>query len=224
MWKNRSVAVRAALALIGTSVCGAYAQTTVEPASPAGNKFTGGQFADAYLACVRIPDGVARLRCFDSTSATLEIETPSATGSYSWSVVDTVKDGRHENLAVLGAADAVFSDSPAAKSKATLVVRCVDKETNVYFTFGRPIEMRTSSVAYQFDGGMTARMDMDASASGSSVGLWRREQAAPFAQYLAGSRNLAVKVVISDHVSVMASFDLAGAPEALAPFKAACKY
>jgi hypothetical protein len=182
-------------------------------------------------ACAAITISADRLQCFDLLVGKHSLNAPVpaldvATGAWSVSVGKSPVDDSKRIVARLEASK-VTGGQGLGDAQAILVVRCLERELNLYLSTSEFVGMREGKTVLIRLGAQTAKQDRwTPSSDGRAVGLWGGDgkRAASLVNDLISDDppSLVIRSDIYNGPPITAQFDVTGARQALEPIIALC--
>ena len=192
--------------------------------------------SEAVSSCSGRQDPGDRLSCYDrvgtfvsGTAAPLRAASPAgpsaSTRNYAWGSRKAANpDGTPDLTIGIAAADVLDYGRFLEKPDATLVVRCSAGQASFYVSFGTRLSGKEVKGTLRVDKGTLHAISWTVSASGTSVGTWKPDDAAQRAAELVGGSSLAISIAMEDGRSIVTVFDLAGMDAVAAPLKESCRW
>lgn len=187
-----------------------------------------GGAAHAQDTCVKIDNDLDRLGCYDRTSGrTGKVETITSPGK--WSSASEASKLTDDNTITLTLdSNEVIDCGWNNGAKITLVVRCQEKKTAVYFVTG--CHMASSEyddygkIEYRIDAQKARSVDADASTDNKALGLWSGASAIPLIKQMTSGRQMVTRMTPYSESPFTATFDIVGLDEAIKPLRKECAW
>jgi len=111
--------------------------------------------------------------------------------------------------------------------KATLVLRCMENTTNLYFTFAKNFMASIGSygsVTYRIDDASAKTVSMKESTDNEALGLWSGGRAIPVIKKMFGHDSLTIRVTPYNKSSITMTFNISDLKQDIQPLREACHW
>lgn len=111
--------------------------------------------------------------------------------------------------------------------KATLVLRCMENTTNLYFTFAKNFMADIGSygnVTYRLDDEPARTINMGESSDNEALGLWSGGRSIPVIKQMFGHDELTVRATPYNESSITMTFNVSDLQEDIKPLREACHW
>ena len=185
---------------------------------------------DNPKTCAAMSDADKRLLCYDGifrvkrTAAT----SMSARMNGKWNVRREVSRIDDSSTVVLSIkSDDNFLGKYGAEKHASMIIRCMENTTSIYFKFGDHFLADIQgygALTYRLDDRKPGKKSLDVSTDNEALGLWAGGSSIPFIKQMLGTESLVVRVTPFNESSITATFDIRGIDEAVQPVREACSW
>lgn len=179
---------------------------------------------DAGKECAAMENAAKRLLCYDGIFRT---STKSSAGFGQWATTEeTSKISDVKNVFLSVDSIEKLTGRFGRREHATLLIRCREKVTDLYITFGGHFmsSHRDGTVTYRVDKTPAKTKHMTNSGDHMALGLWSGTAAIPFIRELMTGTTLFLQATPMSESPVTAEFPLSGLQEAIKPLQAACNW
>ena len=180
----------------------------------------------SIATCAAIPNGLARLACFDALAKRLDLAGPTRKSSElgRWSVrEDTSKIDDSTNVFIFTEADNTIRKYGQA-TRPELWLACRENVTSLWVHAGIFISTQTIEATYRIDRQPAERRTFSISTNYEAFGLWSGRSAIPFIKRLFGRERLLFEVTPHGENSQIIEFQIHGLAQAIAPLSKACHW
>jgi type VI secretion system protein VasI len=181
------------------------------------------QAVSASEKCAAIPDSTERLACYDMEyrPATKSAKTSAWTVREEQSKMDDSK-----TVVVSLESEEALSKRFGGSDKASLIIRCQENETSVYFIMADHFLSSVQGygeVTFRLDSAKPRTVGMSESTDNKALGLWGGS-AVGFVKKMIGHDSMVVRVTPFNESPLTTTFPITGIDDALKPLRAACKW
>lgn len=180
-------------------------------------------------ACAAVNDAGQRLLCYDGIfKESREAEPTPAAVNAKWRLSTTkskIDDSATATLAL--DSDDDFAGKYRGREKATMVIRCHENATSLYFIIGDHFLSDIQGygqITYRVDEKKASTKEFDVSTDNKALGLWSGGSSIPFVKQMMGAKRLVIRVTPYSESAITATFDITGAEEAVKPVRENCKW
>lgn len=113
------------------------------------------------------------------------------------------------------------------EKKASLIVRCEENSTSVYFILGDQYLADIQGygdITFRLDSEKAITKGFEASTDNKALGLWRDSDAIPFIKNMVGIDNMIVRVTPYNQSPITVDFPVKGLDGAIKPLREACRW
>lgn len=180
-------------------------------------------------ACAVMSDAGQRLLCYDGIfkeTKSSEQASPAVNAKWQLSTTKSKIDDSATTTVTLDSDDD-FAGKYGGREKATMIIRCQENATSLYFIIGDHFLSDIQGygeVTYRIDDRKAATKGFDVSTDNKALGLWSGGTAIPFVKQILGSKSLVIRVTPYSESAITATFDTSGADEAVKPVRENCKW
>lgn len=177
--------------------------------------------------CISIENDLDRLACYDRAEGrSPKVERVTASPG-KWVVQKETSKLTDQTNVFLGLqSEEMVNCGWNRNEKITLVVRCHENTTSLYFNTG--CHMTSSeyddygTVRYRLDDDKARSFKGDASTNNRSLGLWSGGRSIPVIKSMFGKRQMVVRMTPYSENPFTATFNITGLKEAAEPLRKAC--
>ncbi len=183
-------------------------------------------------ACISIENDLDRLACYDRALGRTPVEEKAAlegdVGAWDVSVETSEMDDSTSVYLSLRSLEPVACSAYGDRQKLTLLIRCVENTTAMYFT-GNSCHFADGFDGYgradlRVDDHSAYEVRMFDSTDSKALGFWRGRKAIPQIKRLLGGETLLLRTTPFGMSPFTAKFPIAGIDEAIKPLRAACHW
>lgn len=177
--------------------------------------------------CAAVADGDKRLVCYDAIFKEKPAESPPIQNS-KWQLLSSkseMDDSATQTLTLTS--DDSFAGKFGGMQKATMILRCDEHVTSLYFIMGDMFLAEIEGygvITYRVDDKKAAKKSFDVSTDNQALGLWSGGSAIPFAKQLFGGKKLVVRVTPYNESAITTTFDITDIENAAKPVREECKW
>ena len=180
----------------------------------------------AESACLKVESELDRLACYDKEAGRIPIQKSEAPQG-KWTVSSQTSKMTDDVDVVIGTeSEEVINCGWNKGGKITLVIRCMEKRTSLYFDTG--CHMASSDydsygeIQYRLDTEKTRTISGDASTNNRALGLWSGGKSIPIIKQMFGKSEMVVRMTPYSENPFTATFDVANLDEAVKPLRKSC--
>lgn len=180
--------------------------------------------------CLSVENDLDRLACYDREAgrapSSQSVNVPSG-GQWSVRSETSAMTDRTNVFLTLDSEEVVDCGWNNGK-KITLVLRCYDDKTSLYFDTG--CHMTSSEyndygkIQYRLDSDAARAVEAEESTDNRALGLWSGAKAIPMMRQMAGKSKMLVRMTPFGENPFAATFNIAGMEKAIEPLKKACNW
>lgn len=179
--------------------------------------------------CIEVPNDLDRLACYDKALGRTPLRQMERMADSEW-ILATEKSKLTDQTSVFLRVDSKESIDCGWNrgDKISLWIRCHENVTALVISTG--CHMTSSDyndfgdVTYRIDDAKAQTVRMDESTNNRSLGLWRGNRSIPVIKQMFDSSSLVVRMTPFGQNPFIATFNIAGLKEAIAPLRAACHW
>lgn len=177
--------------------------------------------------CISIENNLDRLACYDKEHGRTPTVQRIAAPAGEWTVQSQTSKLTDRTNVYLGlSSDETINCGWNRGDKITLVVRCHENTTSIYFNTG--CHMTSSeyddygTVRYRLDDDKARSFKGDVSTNNRSLGLWSGGRSIPVIKSMFGKKQMIVQMTPFSENPFTATFNISGLQEAVDPLRKAC--
>jgi type VI secretion system protein VasI len=174
-------------------------------------------------------DAAERLLCYDAIfREKTTSEKPAAQTNTKWQLSTTkskIDDSESRTLSI--ESDDDFAAKYRGREKATLILRCHEHATSLYFIIGEHFLAEIQGygeITYRVDEKKAVKKSFNVSTDNHALGLWSGGTAIPFVKQMLGGKKLVIRVTPYNESAVTATFDINGIDDVVKPVREGCKW
>ncbi|WP_417585083.1 type VI secretion system-associated protein TagO [Pelagibacterium sp.] len=182
---------------------------------------------DTAEQCGAIDDGAERLVCYDLLFRVDRSAEQSGPESQ-WTVrTDVSRIDDSTNVFMNLSSSDTFPKRFGGEGRATMLVRCSENTTTLYFTMGghHLADLQNyGRVTYRIDDAPAQTKRFTESTDNQALGLWNGGSSIPLIKSLFGAENLLVQITPYGESAITVDFPITGFEEEIAPLREACNW
>jgi len=179
--------------------------------------------------CISVSNDLDRLACYDKAlgrTGKTERLPPASKGT--WRVQRETSKLTDQPTVVMSQVSKESIDCRWNKSeKITLVVRCLENKTAMYFSTHCHMADRIDGygrITYRIDDEKARTVEGNASTDSRALGLWAGGKSIPVIKQMLGKSEMIVRMTPFSESSFTATFDITGLDESIKPLRKACNW
>lgn len=179
--------------------------------------------------CIAIDNDLDRLACYDKEHGRIPKVEQITAPAGQWLVETKTSKLTDQTNVYLGlSSDETINCGWNRGDKITLVIRCHENTTSLYFNTG--CHMTSSeyddygTVRYRLDDDKARSFKGGASTNNRSLGLWSGGRSIPVIKSMFGKKQMVVQMTPFSENPFTATFNIAGLQEAAGPLREACDW
>ena len=180
--------------------------------------------------CVKVENDLDRLACYDRDAGRIpKVSTVNPPSGSPWEVDEEISKLTDQKTVILSVkSDDAVNCGWNRGDRITLVVRCMEGKTVLYFSTG--CHMTSSEynnyghITYRLDDEKAATVNGKASTDSKALGLWNAASSLPVIKRMFGKSKMIVRMMPYGESAFTATFNISKLDETIKPLRQACKW
>lgn len=179
-------------------------------------------------SCAALETDLDRLACYDRVAGRTAVSvSEEAAGAWSVQIKKSDFEDTTDVYLQLASEEAVGCGQFRAPETATLVIRCMENTTSIFFATSCHLTSGHGGygdVDVRLDEEKSFTIAMDESTNNRSLGHWSGGKAIPFIKKMVGKKRMIIRFTPYNESATTAAFNLIGLDDAITPLRESCKW